>query len=196
MASVLTPADLVWNRALSDQPGRGVGDRHLHAMAKPYGRIMGSGTSAVADTCTPEEILRAADAFDYLGLTDLAELTRRLTDADFDDGRERRLNHAFFGLENGLERAFHRRYAAAPDDFEPPPLRASPAASSPQVPPGPTGRASKVCSGTVVVHELNDECTRGVVCARRQAHHVPHEEAVLHRGIGCALCPSGPDWAR
>jgi hypothetical protein len=50
-------------------------------MAKPYGRIMGSGASAVVDTSSSEEVQRAADAFDDLGLSDLAGLTRRLVDA-------------------------------------------------------------------------------------------------------------------
>ena len=117
---VLTKADLVWNRALSDERGAGVGDRHLRAMAKPYGRIMGSGVSAVMDTSSPEELEQAADAFDYLGLSDLGDLTRRLVDADWwsEDDLEDRLNLAFYGLEQALSGAFERKYAESPEDFD------------------------------------------------------------------------------
>ena len=195
MATGLTSADLVWNRALSDEPGNGFGDRHLHAMAKPYGRIMSSGTSAVADTCTVQEILGAADAFDYLGLSDQADLTRRLADADFSNGREQRRNRAFYGLELALHRAFERRYEAAPEDFDPP-LPAS--SGSPTQPDGtqPSARSPKSCSGTVIVHELDNPCTLGAGCARLSEGLIEHERAALHRSSECELCPSGRDWAR
>lgn len=104
MAYVLTKADLVWNRALSDHPGTGVGDWHLQAMAKPHGRIMNGGVSAVMDICTAEEVQHAADAFAYLGLADLAGLPRRLIDADWwsEDDIEDRLNRTFYGLDYAL----------------------------------------------------------------------------------------------
>ncbi|HEX6684642.1 MAG TPA: hypothetical protein VF062_17690 [Candidatus Limnocylindrales bacterium] len=47
---------MVWSRALSDNPGASVGDRHLHDLAKPYGRIMNGGVAAVMDICTAEEV--------------------------------------------------------------------------------------------------------------------------------------------
>ncbi|WP_093617030.1 hypothetical protein [Actinoplanes philippinensis] len=122
MMYVLTEADVVWIRAWSDEPGTGtgVGDRHLQAMAKPYGRIMSSGVSAVSDTSSPEEVELAADAFDYLGLPDLAGLTRRLVNADreSEDNLENALNHAFYGLEGALAGAFERKYAESPEDFD------------------------------------------------------------------------------
>jgi hypothetical protein len=48
--------------------------------------------------------VRAADAFDYLGLSDLADLTRRLVDADWwsENDLEERFNRAFWGLEQAL----------------------------------------------------------------------------------------------
>ncbi|GAA4256343.1 hypothetical protein [Dactylosporangium darangshiense] len=154
-------------------------------MSKPHARIMGSGTSAVADTCTVEEILRAADAFDYLGLTELAGL-RRLTDGDFDNGREQRRNHAFYGLEVSLHPAFERRYRLNPEDFDP---IAGPAASGdfPLPTHGPVS-----CSGTIIVHESGKDCTLGADCARLLRGFLEHEGATLHR----RFCPSGPDWAR
>jgi hypothetical protein len=90
---VLSAADLVWNRAFDDQSGNGRGDRHLRAMAKPYSQIMANGTSAVRETCTPEEIVGAAEAFDYLDLHQLADLTRRLVDVMGE--REPQRDHAF-----------------------------------------------------------------------------------------------------
>ncbi|MEU4155161.1 hypothetical protein [Actinoplanes sp. NPDC026670] len=97
MTRDFTKATMVWNRALSDYPVGGVGDRHLQAMANPYAQIMGSGVSAVMDTSSAEDVRQAADAFDYLGLPDLANLTRRLIDADWcsEDGLEQRLNRTF-----------------------------------------------------------------------------------------------------
>ena len=191
MVTGLSPADLVWNRALGDSPGSGVGDLHLRAMAKPRGRIMNSGTSAVADTCTGEEILRAADAFDYLGLPELADLTRRLLDGDSDGGRERRRNRAFYGLEIALHRAFERRYEAAPGDFDHPPAASGCSGGTQPSTHGPTS-----CLGTVTVHELDNTCTLGAECARLSQHIIQHERAVLHRSSECELCPSGHDWAR
>lgn len=64
---------------------------------------MNGGVSSVMDTCTAEEVHGAADAFAYLGLADLAELTRRLIGADWSaEGLEQRLNHAFYGLDYAL----------------------------------------------------------------------------------------------
>jgi hypothetical protein len=60
---------------------------------------MSSDTLAVGDTCTAEEIPRAADGFDHLGLSELADLTRRPVDADF---REQRGNRASHRLKIGL----------------------------------------------------------------------------------------------
>jgi len=149
---VLTKAELVWNRALSEDPGTGVGDRYLHAMAKPYGRIMGSGVSAVMDTSSPDEVQQAADAYDYLGLPDLADLTRRLVDADWwsEDDLEERLNHAFCGLEEALTGAFERKYAESPEDFD-------------AVAEEGDGQDKGVCEGELIVHE------RDVLCVRKAA---------------------------
>src|SRR5690242_4121553 len=117
MPYVLTKADLVWNRAQSDHPVAGVGDRHLRAMAKPHGRIMGSGVSAVLDTSTADEVQHATVASDYLGLPDLADLTRLLIHTDWyaDSLDEQRLNTAFYGLEMALYGAFERKYAETPN---------------------------------------------------------------------------------
>ena len=52
-------------------------------MAKPHGRIMNIGVASVLDTSTPAEVNHAADAFAYLGLADLAGLTRRHIGVDW-----------------------------------------------------------------------------------------------------------------
>ncbi|WP_426514047.1 hypothetical protein ACPPVO_27545 [Dactylosporangium sp. McL0621] len=162
MTYVLTKADLVWNRAMSDEVHAGVGDRHLRAMAKPYGRIMGSGVSAVLDTSSPEEVRRAADAFEYLGLSDLAGLTRRLVDVDWssEDDLEGRLNRAFYGLEEALAGAFERKYAESPEDFD------GVAGDGVDRRPGSWasgGQGKRVCPGELIVHEHD------VVCSQRDA---------------------------
>jgi hypothetical protein len=190
---VLTKADLVWNRSLFDDPGTGVGDRHLRAMAKPYGRIQNSGVSAVMDTSTPEEVQRAADAFAYLGLADLADLTRRLIDADWSEvGLEERLNRAFYGLDYALEGAFERKYAESPDDFDP----AAPDGIERR--PGSwssdSGQGKRVCAGELIVHEHGVRCSRGDACPE-PTPGVLHSRSRLHTESGCELCPSGPTWA-
>ena len=192
----LTPADLVWNRALTDEPGNGVGDQHLYLLAKPFGRIMNGGTAAAEDTCSAEEILRAADAFDYLELADLAELTRRLVDGDFSNGREQRRNRAFFGLSISLNRAFERRYALAPQDFDPPTVPAGSAAGHGPDDAQPLPREAPTCTGTAIVHELDNTCTLGAACAHITRGFIEHDHAVLHHSPDCPLCPSGSDWAR
>jgi hypothetical protein len=193
VAYVLTKADVVWNRALSDAPGAGAGDRHLRAMAKPYGRIMGSGVSAVMDTCTAEEVQRAGDALEYLGLANLADLTRRLADADWSDDSldERPVNNAFWGLELALEGAFERKYAESPEDFDPV-VDDGVDRPSGSWPSGGQGKA--VCAGELIVHEREEVCSRGDACPGITPL-VLHSRSRLHSGAGCELCPSGPTWA-
>ena len=192
MAHLLTRADLVWNRALSGDPGAGVGDRHLVAMAKPYGRIMNGGVAAVMDTSTAEEVERAADAFAYLGLADLADLTRRLIAADWsEEGLEHRLNRAFYGLDWAHTGAFERKYAESPEDFDPVPpdgvVRISGSWHG--------GQGARVCMGELMVHEQGVDCSGGAVCPG-PGPNVLHSRSRLHAESGCARCPSGPNWAR
>jgi len=190
---VVSAANLVWNRALDDEPGSGPGDRHLRAMAKPYNQIMANGTSAVMETCTTEEIVGAAEAFDYLGLRQLADLTRRLVDGVGE--REPQRDRAFYGLEMALDSAFERKYAQAPQDFDP---------VAPDHLAGPVDWASGgdvressrvVCPGEVVVHELAIECGAGTACPGLNVSVAIHPWVRLHEQGGCARCPSGPTWA-
>jgi len=196
---VLTHADLVWNRALSGDSGSGnsgsgMGDRHLHALAAPYGRIMSGGVSSVLDICTAEQVRQAADAFAYLGLADLAGLTRRLVDADWDEeGLELRLNHAFYGLECAVAGAFERKYAESPQDFDAvAPDGIERRQGSWSLERGDDGPG--VCLGELIVHE------NAVVCSLGDDHPSPgpstlHSRSSLHSGTACELCPSGPTWA-
>jgi hypothetical protein len=190
---VLTKADMVWNRALSDDPGTGPGDRYLRAMAKPYGRIMNGGVSALMDTCTPPEVHRGADAFDYLGLSDLADLTRRLIDADwYEDGLEERLNHAFYGLDYAHEGAYERKYAESPEDFDPVADDGTDRMNGSWLPDG--GPNKVVCPGELTVHEQGVGCTQGDACPE-STPAVLHSRSRLHTAAGCERCPSGPTWA-
>lgn len=161
---VLTKADLVWNRAMSDHPGGGVGDRHLWAMAKPYGRIMGSGVSAVMDTSSATEVRQAANAFDYLGLPDLADLTRRLVDADWwsEHDLEQRLNRTFWALEHALRGAFERKYAESPEDFDAVVVDGVDRLSGSWSSGG--GQGTRVCAGEVIVSETDVLCSQRDAC--------------------------------
>lgn len=193
MEPALTRADLVWNRALSGVPGDGAGDRHLAALSKPHGRIMSGGVASVMDACTAQEVRRAADAFAYLGLADLAGLTRSLIGADWSRaGLEERLNGAFYGLECALEGAFERRYAESPQDFSPVMPDGTRRAHGSWRPGASRGR--RVCLGELIVHERAVLCTEGDACAEPPRGAL-HSRSRLHADASCELCPSGPDWA-
>jgi hypothetical protein len=193
VAYVLTNADIVWNRALSDDPGTNVGDQHLRLLAKPYGRIMNGGVASVMDICTANEVQLAADTFAYLGLADLAGLTRRLVEADWTEDRlEERLNRAFYGLDCALEGAFERKYAESPDDFDPVVPDGTERLQESWVPDGGKGR--RVCTGELIVHEHAVLCTRGDACPD-PGRSTLHSSSHLHANAPCELCPSGPAWA-
>lgn len=193
MEHALTYADLVWNRALSGVPGDGPGDRHLAALGKPHGRIMSGGVASVTGTCTAEEMRRAADAFAYLGLADLAGLTRRLIRADWSrDGLEERLNGAFYGLECALEGAFERKFAESPQDFSPVVPDGTQRAPGSWLPGA--GRGRRVCLGELIVHERAVLCTEGDACAEPPRGAL-HSRSRVHAEASCELCPSGPGWA-
>ena len=185
MTAGLTAASRVWNRGIGLEPADGIGDQHLRAMSTPYSQIMANGTTSVRETSTPDEILRAADAFDYFGLGDLADLTRRLATVEFDDDcNETGWNRAFWGLEQALDGAFERRYRESPRDFDP-------------VPPDQPviERALTICPGELIVHERQTTCTEGDGCPRRPKRYVLHDRSRLHRDADCELCSSGPTWA-
>src|SRR5262245_54211757 len=186
----LTRADLVWNRAFDwesldpdedpDDFAGSVGDRHMRALAKPYGRVMGSGIDSVRDTSSPKECHRAADAFAYLGLPDLAEMFRRLADVALsaeDGGRGWPSDQAFWGLENALEGAFERKYAESPEDFEPVP------ADGVERRHGSWPDGDRVCLGELLVHERTVECSRGERCPGLRPG-MKHSRSRLHADAG------------
>ena len=201
MAYVLTRADLVWNRAFDwetldpdedpDDFVGPVGDRHMRALAKPYGRAEGSGIDAVRDASSPKECHRAADAFTYLGLPDLAKMFRRRADIDLsaeEGGRGWPSYEAFGGLELALRGAFERKYAESPEDFEPVP------ADGVERRHGSWPDGDGVCVGALLVHERMVECSRGERCPGLRPG-MKHSRSRLHTGADCELCPSGAAWA-
>lgn len=129
-------------------------------------------------------------------MTDLARLVRRIPNADFRNGREERMNRAYRGLvqtDMMLWAAIVRKYAAAREDFDPPPTEPPPILM-PAL-PAPTRPVEHVtCAGLLTVHELTTVCSENAVC-RWTVRPVEHARAVLHREVECELCPSGPDWA-
>ena len=174
-----------------------MGDRLLHMTHPLHGRVMNSGVGGAEDVCSQDQILAAADAFDYLGLTDLAHLVRRIPCSDFGDGREGRMNRGYFGLVQTdmlLWAAVVRKYEAAPQDFDPLPTEPPPPSPLPEL-PAPTRPVEHVtCAGLLTVHELTTVCAEDATCQWR-VRPVEHSWAVLHRGVDCDLCPYGPDWA-
>ncbi len=68
----------VWNRACNDQPGTGLGDRHLHALINVHGVTMNGGTSHSAHIRSVDDFDRAARACEYLQLPELAALLREI----------------------------------------------------------------------------------------------------------------------
>ena len=199
MEYVLTLANLVWNRAIDvrtsldvdadpDDFRGGVGDRHLQAVVKPYGRAMGSGIDAVRDSSSPKECHRAADCFAYLGLPDLAEMFRRLAEVSpEDEARGWPSYHAFGGLEMALEGAFERKYAESPEDFEPI------AVDGVERRHGSWPDGDRTCMGDLLVHQRVVECSRGDRCPGLRPG-MTHSRSRLHKDADCDLCPSGPAW--
>jgi len=70
VATVLTPADFVWNRAMSDEPATGTGDRHLHTVT----------VHELGNTCSLDaDCARLSDGFiqhEWVKLHDSAECER------------------------------------------------------------------------------------------------------------------------
>jgi hypothetical protein len=159
---------------------------------------MNAGVAGAEDVCTRDQILAAADAFDYLGMTDLAQLVRHIPGADFSNGREERMNHAYRGLvltDELLWAAIVRKYADAPGDFDSPPTEA-PAGF--RTSPTPSGGWKRIefphCDGLLTVHELTITCSNEEAC-RFKTRVVRHQRSVIHRATNCDHCPYGPRWA-
>jgi hypothetical protein len=190
--------ELVYDRALFDGTGTGVGDRHLAAVFPVHGRMMNAGTSSAEDCYSAEQILRAADGFAYFGLVELAEVVRRIPGTDFGEGRESRLNRAYYGLVDmdlALIAGFQRKYAASPEDFDPPPSQPSPRGLRTQVDlPRAEPTEPVNCQQLLTIHQLASTCADTSVCGwpERYAYHYAR---TLHREPGCDLCPHGPTWA-
>lgn len=116
----------VWDRACYGRGG-GIGDRHLSALLLVDGMVQNGGANHAADSCEPAELAAAADGARYFGLNDLATLIDELPTAASDSGSgseeaEERLSAAYYELmpdSSRLDAAFERRFADAPDDFDP-----------------------------------------------------------------------------
>ena len=188
---------LVYDRALSDGTGDGVGDRHLAAVFPVHGRIMNAGTASAAAHYSAQQILQAADGFAYFGLAELADLVRRIPGTDLGDGRDARLDRAYYGLVDmdiALIAGFRRKYAASPEDFDPPPSQ--PSRKSRRIDLSLT-RLEPVepnCQRLLTIHELRSTCADNSACGWPE-RYAYHDARTLHREPDCDLCPHGPAWA-
>lgn len=123
-AYAMTPANLVWNRACSEE-GDGIGDRHLRALLRVHGMVMNGGPNHAADVCNPAEIAAAARGAHYFGLDTLGTLILELPAASSDSSNENaedRLSNDYHRLvpsDSTLADAFEERLAEAPQDFDP-----------------------------------------------------------------------------
>lgn len=150
------------------------------------------------DRYSTEQILQAADGYAYFGEVELADVLRRIPGTDFGDGRESRLNRAYYGLAalgQALLVGFQHKYAASPEDFDPPPNGPSPRGPRIELPlplrdPGEPDR----CPQLLTIHQLASTCADNAVCGW-PGRYVYHDARALHREPDCDLCPYGPEWA-
>ena len=119
----LTDADRVWNRACAVELGaRGPGDWHLWALLRVHNSVMAGGTGFAAEIWSSGDVARAAEAAGYFGLASLADLLARLTEVEDPDMAEETYGDLYptvVPADSLLDEAFKRRFAAAPQDFEP-----------------------------------------------------------------------------
>jgi hypothetical protein len=139
-------ADRIWNRACNPTARlERSGDRALQAAILIHGLVMNSGLYPAMYGLTFDELMAAADGFEYLGSTDVAGVVRTAVQEVFpegpiDDGELRethvdeyvdgqpdrldQLEAAYHDLLPGddaaLVAAFRRRLTASPDDFAAP----------------------------------------------------------------------------
>ena len=123
MADTLAPAaaEVIWSRARADL-GDGPGDRHLRALLLVHGIVTNCGPAHAAVSCEPAELTAAAEGCRYLGLDRLAAVILDFpatcgASADV----ERRIDAEYYDAapsDETIFRAFERRYAETPGDFE------------------------------------------------------------------------------
>ena len=98
----------------------GPGDRHLWALLRVHCQIMGDGFYFAKEVCDTAGFEAAAQAYEYLGLPELAGHVRLMAAVTEDDGDK--LTRRYYELVRGEQVPFdalERMYAMAPDDFDP-----------------------------------------------------------------------------
>ncbi len=134
-------SDAIWNRAASAErlpPEARAGDRALRAALELHGYVMNGGLDHGLDVMGADGVERAAEGWEFLGRTEVADLLREvvrtvpdlpadpeeraefLTDGWSDEqaARIEQLDHRY-PEDRSLEEAFLRCLRDRPDDFAP-----------------------------------------------------------------------------
>ena len=127
-AAEMTNADLVWNRATTDE-GRASsfpGDRALASLLSAHGLAMNGGVLHAVELLSDSALRAAMEGYRYFGLVESAELLSRAGEI-FNEGRD--LERHEFELDREYEqyipddtaivRRFEERLASRPDEFAP-----------------------------------------------------------------------------
>ena len=123
----LTEADMIWNRACSEDPLRALpGDRALADLLYAHGLAMNGGVLHAVECMTAEEQSDAEAGYKYYGLDDVGLLlsrARRIFEAGEDLGsHEQRLDGEYAQLipsDSSLSERFEKRLKSSLSDFAP-----------------------------------------------------------------------------
>lgn len=126
---VLTPADLIWNRAAMDDGGSDPlkGDRHLAALLYLHSLIMNGGVLHGLECLEADEFAAACRGYEFFGLTEVGPFLNRVlreatesSESDHMDRLEASSDRDYMTIissEQAIEDAFLRVLAQNPEYF-------------------------------------------------------------------------------
>jgi hypothetical protein len=123
----LTVADMIWNRACSEDRLRALpGDRALADLLRAHGLTMNGGVLHAVECLSAEELTDAQAGYRYFGLAEIASLVaraRKLFETGDDlERHERQLDGHYADLipsDSSLVECFEKQLQANPSDFAP-----------------------------------------------------------------------------
>ena len=120
----LTRANKIWNRACGENPGKGAGDRALHAVIQVHGVAMNGGVRHCFDVFARERIDAAIGGYRYFGLTEVSNLFQKAASLADDEAEEaeEKLNQEYYRYvpdDGELIRRFESHFGMHSEEYEP-----------------------------------------------------------------------------